>query len=330
MSVHRAAAVSAIRHFNRYYTNRLGLLGRYRFDTNLTLTEARVIFEIGFAGEHTQSALGRDLKVDMGYLSRVARGLAARRLVSIRADRTDRRVSVLTLTAAGRAMLARINAESDAEVDDLLRGMNGREMLSLVAHMKAAQRLLEKQAARRPSIERAAGPEATAAARTLMREYAEFLGEDLSFQGFEEELAGLPGKYAPPSGALFLARAPAARAPGVPAGCVALRKLSPGVCEMKRLFIRPRYRGRGLGRALAERAVEEGRSLGYRKMRLDTLERLESAVALYRSLGFRQVPPYTRNPLPGVMFWEKDLRQSRAPARAITESGRSSRTRRAP
>lgn len=190
----RPTAIQTLRRFNRYYTNRLGLLSRYRFDTNLTLTEARVIFEIGLAREHTQSALGRDLKVDMGYLNRVVRSLAGRGLISIRRDSRDGRVSLLALTESGHAMLSKINSDSDAEVEDLLRGMDGRDELALVTHMKAAQELLEKQAAHLPAVERAEGRADIAAARTLMKEYAEFLGEDLSFQGFEKELASLPGK----------------------------------------------------------------------------------------------------------------------------------------
>ena len=339
----RPDAVQALRRFNRYYTNRLGLLSRYRFDTSLTLTEARVIFEIGLAREHTQSALGRDLKADMGYLNRVVRRLEARGLISIRRDRLDGRVSVLTLTAAGHAMLLKINAESDAEVQDLLGGMDRQEADALVMHIREAQRLLEKQAAGRPAIQAAEGAADIAAARTLMKEYADFLGEDLTFQGFREELAGLPGKYARPSGALFLARVPAPNGSGPqPAGCVALRKLSPGICEMKRLFVRPQCRGLGVGRLLAQRVIEEAVALGYKAMRLDTLERLQSAVALYRSLGFEQIPPYCENPIPGVMFWEKRLgraarrdaaqaRQGPSPRSArLTESGRSSRKRRVP
>jgi putative acetyltransferase len=327
----RRDAVQTLRRFNRYYTNRLGLLSRYRFDTSLTLTEARVIFEIGLAREQTQSALGRDLKADMGYLNRVVKRLEERGFIAIHKDSRDGRVSVLTLTEAGQAMLVKINADSDAEVEDMLQGLDRREAEALVIHMKEAQRLLEKQAAGRPIIQAAESPADIAAARTLMREYADFLGEDLTFQGFEEELAGLPGKYAPPSGALFLARVPALDGRGtLPAGCVALRKLSPGICEMKRLFVRPRCRGSGVGRLLAERIIAEAKARGYAAMRLDTLERLRSAVALYRSLGFEQIPPYCENPIPGVMFWEKKLVRAAPPSARFRESARSSRKRRVP
>ncbi len=146
-----------------------------------------------------------------------------------------------------------------------------------------------------------------AAVRTLIREYLDFLGVDLSFQDIETELAGLPGKYAPPSGTLLLASVTRSPGSGEAAGCGALRDLGDGICEMKRLFVRPAYRGYGIGRLLAERLLAEGRALGYRAMRLDTLDRLGEAVALYRTLGFRTIPPYCENPLPGAMFWEKVL-----------------------
>jgi len=151
-----------------------------------------------------------------------------------------------------------------------------------------------------------AGPKLEAV-RTLIREYLGFLGVDLSFQDIEAELAGLPGKYAPPSGVLLLASATVPRGEALPAGCGALRDLGDGICEMKRLFVRPEYRGYGIGRLLAERLLTEGRTLGYRAMRLDTLDRLGEAVALYRALGFRPIPPYCDNPLPGALFWEREL-----------------------
>ena len=333
-SLARGSAVEALRRFNRSYTNRLGLLSRYRFDTKLTLTEARVIFEIGREGEHTQSALGRDLKIDMGYVNRVVKSLAARGMIRVRRSGRDSRVSILTLAAAGRTALRRIDSASDAQAEEMLHGLDDSQTRLLLSHLEAVEELLTRNGPSRFVISRAEGPADVAEARILMEEYSRFLGADLSFQGFDEELAGLPGKYAPPSGALFIAWVPpgrgayAARRAAVArraAGCVALRRLSPGVCEMKRLFVRPGYRGLGIGRALARRVVEEAAALGYRTMRLDTLDRLESAVALYRAMGFVPIPPYCRNPLPGAMFWEKSLG-----AADVTSPARSSRRRPAP
>jgi putative acetyltransferase len=142
-------------------------------------------------------------------------------------------------------------------------------------------------------------------ARELFREYESWLGLDLCFQNFEKELAELPGAYEPPTGRLLLAFENDELA-----GCVALRKLSDGVCEMKRLFLRPQFHGQGHGRELAETIIAEARRAGYERMRLDTLpEQMGKAIALYRSLGFREIEPYYKNPVKGAMFMELDLRQ---------------------
>jgi putative acetyltransferase len=139
--------------------------------------------------------------------------------------------------------------------------------------------------------------------RILFREYETALGVDLCFQSFEEELANLPGKYAPPRGSLLLAEGD----DGV-AGCAAMRKIAEHFCEMKRLFVRPPYRGLGIGRMLAQEIICRARHSGYRIMYLDTLEILERAIALYKSLGFQETDPYYHNPLDGVVYLKLDLR----------------------
>ncbi len=135
------------------------------------------------------------------------------------------------------------------------------------------------------------------AIRALMREYAAWLGVDLSYQGFDRELDGLPGDYAPPDGALVIATVE-----DEPAGMVALRRLDANRCEMKRLYVRPSARRSGLGRALAERIVHEARRCGYREMVLDTLPVMARAQGLYEALGFRDIAPYYPSPVPGTRY----------------------------
>jgi ribosomal protein S18 acetylase RimI-like enzyme len=139
-------------------------------------------------------------------------------------------------------------------------------------------------------------------ARDLFREYAASLSFNLCFQGFEEELAHLPGAYGPPRGLLLLAHSE-----GEPCGCGAYRPLEKDACEMKRLYVRPASRGLGIGKMLAGSLIAEARSSGYRIMKLDTIETMVEAISLYRSLGFRETDPYTPNPIPGARFFALQL-----------------------
>ena len=156
------------------------------------------------------------------------------------------------------------------------------------------------------AIRIAACPADIAAVRNLFQEYARWLGEDLCFQGFEQELASLPGNYAAPHGRLFLASVAAARR-GEPAGCIALRRFDARSGEVKRLYVRPGQRGCGLGARLARLAIEAAREAGYERLVLDTLYRMDDAVSLYRSLGFREIAAYYDNPIQGALYFGLDL-----------------------
>lgn len=154
-----------------------------------------------------------------------------------------------------------------------------------------------------PVIRPAVFPDDGDTVRALFREYADGLGVDLCFQGFEAELAGLPGRYAPPDGRLLLAWDVAGHA----VGCVALRRIADDTCEMKRLYVSPAGRGARLGRRLAEAICDEARAAGYRRICLDTLPSMQAAQHLYRSMGFTPMASYVFNPVPGVVYLELRL-----------------------
>ncbi len=152
------------------------------------------------------------------------------------------------------------------------------------------------------ALRAAVSPADLATARALFEEYQASLGFSLCFQNFDAELAGLPGAYAPPGGRLLLAFADTG-----PAGCVAIRRIEEGICELKRLWVRPAFRGTGLGRTLVEEILREARGIGYRRVRLDTLPSMKAAQALYLSLGFADIPPYNDHPIEGTRFMEATL-----------------------
>jgi len=153
------------------------------------------------------------------------------------------------------------------------------------------------------TIRRATDADDYAVVAALFRAYAATLGFELDFQDFQEELATLPGAYGEPTGCILIAEIA-----GAPVGCIALRPLeSPGVCEMKRLFVSPDRRGSGAGRFLAEAVVAEARARGYSRMRLDTVPSMGAAIALYERLGFRKIPPYRYNPIAGALYFELAL-----------------------
>jgi putative acetyltransferase len=178
-----------------------------------------------------------------------------------------------------------------------------RRLNSSVSPLTGACPERSRRVAKGFGIVRAESQEQIAQVRELFLEYAQSLGFSLCFQSFDKELAGLPGEYVPPEGRLLLAAYD-----GQLAGCIALHKLEPGICEMKRLYLRPQFRGKGLGRALAEHIIAQARQIGYKRMRLDTVEPvMKDAVAMYCKLGFKEIAPYCSNPIAGAMYMELEL-----------------------
>ena len=157
-------------------------------------------------------------------------------------------------------------------------------------------------------IAQALGESAIAQVRELFREYANTPGVSPCWQDFDRELASLPGRYSPPEGWLLLAHRVEPGKNESLVGCVAMHKLEEGICEMKRLYVRPEFRGSGAGRRLAEALIAEARLIGYGKMRLDTLPIMREAQQLYRVLGFHEILAYQKDPTPGALFFELDLR----------------------
>ncbi len=141
--------------------------------------------------------------------------------------------------------------------------------------------------------------------RELFLEYAASLGFSLCFQDFDKELARLPGEYGPPTGCLILAVVGS-----LPCGCVALHKLEEGICEMKRLYIKPEFRGKGFGKLLVNAVIDEAKKIGYSKMRLDTVPQMKEAINLYWKIGFKEIEPYRANPIDGALYMEMDLKLS--------------------
>jgi 2-haloalkanoic acid dehalogenase type II len=193
-------------------------------------------------------------------------------------------VPVLWINRRGRTLPAGAVAPDHVSTD--LQG--------LLAHVATARP--------RVALQEATSPLALAHVRALFHEYAAGLGIDLAFQGFGSEVASLPNAYAPPGGVLLLATY------GVQvAGCAALRPFEGAICEMKRLYVRPAHRRHGIGRMLAAATLCAARQAGYARIRLDTLPSMRAAIALYRSLGFHEIPPYRYNPVPGTLYLERSL-----------------------
>jgi DNA-binding MarR family transcriptional regulator/GNAT superfamily N-acetyltransferase len=284
------STVAALRVFNRFFTQTVGVLSERHLGLGLTLGQSRVLFEIGQVGPVEAAGLQTHLGLDPGYLSRRLAELETGGLIRRAPAKTDARVKRIELTAKGRRQLARLEAASDDKAHTLLHDLGPAEQKRLCAALTEVQRLLN------PKLEIKAGPPDSIEARTCLNAY------------FAELARRFPGGFDP---AASISAAPdeliaflIVRAGGRPRGCGAVNRLEPGVAEIKRMWLHPEVRGRGVGRQLL--AALESHARGCHTVRLDTSDHLPEALALYRSAGYREIPAYNDNPYAAHWF-EKRL-----------------------
>jgi DNA-binding MarR family transcriptional regulator len=289
--------VRQVRSFNRVATQTIGALHDDYLGRHRPLGESRLLFEIGDAGA-TASELRARLDLDSGYLSRLSRSLERQGLVVTQADPSDKRVRQARLTLAGRRELALLNRDSDRLAQSILTPLNAGQRERLAAAMGEVERLLSASAARIEEI----APAHRDAEYCLGRYFAE-LAERFEV-GFDprKSLSPTHEEFVPPNG-VFLA----IRLHGQPVGCGGFKRDAPGIAYIKRMWVSREVRGLGLGRRLLAELEERARTLGYRKVRLETQQSLTEAQALYRAAGYVEVEPFNDEPYAHHWF-EKTLR----------------------
>lgn len=289
------SAVAQVRSFNRTVTRQVGALEAHFLETPRSLAACRLLFEIGTRGQevvHLRTRLG----LDSGYLSRLLRGLEREGLVTTGGARRDSRVRRATLTPKGRRELARLNRKSDAAAKALLARLAPAQQHTLVEAMRTVERLVTASA-----VEIRPEPLTSAAARYCLEAYFAEIGARFA-AGFDPARSPTPAAaFTPPNGCFLVAWLH-----GDPVGCAGLR-FGPGYAEVKRMWVAPEARGLGIGRRLLERLEELTRRRRRPILRLETNRALPEAQQLYRSHGFREVPPFNDEPYAQVWF-EKAMR----------------------
>lgn len=289
-----AEQIAAVRAFNRFYTARLGLLRRRHLNGEFSLTEARILYEIGTRPEMTATALRGTLGLDAGYISRLLGMLTRRRLVRATASKADGREKLLTLSESGKKAVARLDAQSVQQIGGILEGVRAEERKTMVAALAEVQRILGSGAAVR--IERLEA--VNDAARAILAEY---------YEAVHVVVRDGPGS---------LERLVRERGSGIwlaylgnhVAGCVALRTMEgkAGAGECKRLYVKPEARGWGVAGALMDALEEHAREQGLQWIYLDSYDGLKAALALYAKRGYRRCARYNENPQ-ATVFLRKRL-----------------------
>ena len=288
--------IAAVREFNRFYTAQLGLLRRRHLDGDFSLTEARLLYEIGAKPLTTATAVRGILQLDAGYLSRILAAMTRRRLIRQVASRKDGREKQLTLSPAGLRALARINRESDAQLLRMLAGTSAADRQALVDSLQQVRRILSSQPDPAVRIQRLQRP--TAEALALLDEYYQavrVVQRDTS--------AGIRKLFRERGSGMWLARLN-----GEAAGCVVLRRLQSiaHAGECKRLYVKPAARGHAIGDRLLDAMENHARSEGMGWIYLDSYDDLRTAIALYERRGYERCRPYNNNPQ-ATLFMRKRI-----------------------
>jgi DNA-binding MarR family transcriptional regulator/GNAT superfamily N-acetyltransferase len=271
--------IDLVRDFNRYYTGRLGVLGDHYLGLERPWSESRLLFEIG-DGADVRDLRAR-LGLDSGYLSRMLRSLTAQGLVEVRPHADDGRVRVASLTPAGVAARADLDARARESVGEMLGQLTAAQRERLVAAQEQVRRLLRMAAVTITPV-----PDSSPVARSCLSRYAAELQARFP-SGYSTSALLRPGELSA-SGGEFLV----AFEESLAVGCGAWQVMSPGIAEIRHVWISPGCRGLGLGRRLLERLEAGARDQGIRTLRLGTHTALPEAAALYRSSGYREIPPY--------------------------------------
>lgn len=291
-----AQHISAIREFNRFYTARLGLLRKRHLDGEFSLTEARVLYEIGAHPRTTASALRQTLSLDRGYISRLLASLGSRKLILQTASATDAREKFLTLTSAGERSVARLNESSDRQVSDMLSGIEVARRDTLIAALKDVHQILS--APKRPEVHIVRLTEVLDEALQILAEYYEAVHVVK-----RDDPGALRSLLAEPTSAMWLAILGSELV-----GCVVLRALPsiPDAGECKRLYVRPAARGRHVASLLLDALEEHARAQNLRWIYLDTYDDLKPAIALYQQRGYKVCERYNDNPQ-ATLFMRKAI-----------------------
>jgi DNA-binding MarR family transcriptional regulator/GNAT superfamily N-acetyltransferase len=296
VSTNEAEHVSAMREFNRFYTMRLGLLRRRHLDGEFSLTEARILYEIGSTPKLTASSLRKTLGLDAGYISRLLTLLTRRKLVRQTASKEDGREKLLTLSTAGVKKLAQINERSALQIEELLDPLSAADRETVINSLSKVRSILSE--AQKPAVRIVRLSEASGDASRLLEEYYEAVR--VIQRDTPEAIQQVIGDDSSGIWVAYLR--------GKAAGCVMLRRLSsiPFAGECKRLYVRPEARGKGLAEALLDAQEAFARSKGLQWIYLDSYDDLRAAVALYRKRGYLPCERYNDNPQ-ATVFLRKNI-----------------------